>query len=555
MGVLRLCGGARKRPPVGVRMASGFDWKALFPPGEPSTVEAGPQRGVGDELTFLRSFLDACPLGIYMLNSETRMFSYANSSLEAILQYSSRELRTLTFDVVVAAEDHDRVAEMFRRRRLGDPTLPHSYEVLVTNRYGEKRVVMLYPDLVKLDGALLGAVRDITGERIMADPVLYNQRVDSLASLAGGFANEFNNLLGVISGYTQLALSRVDNCGDVTSPLHTISLACQKAAALVTSILTFARRGSHGLESVDITALLRSLASAIRTTTPASITIDTSSVEEGVRIRGDVTQLEQAFMNILLNAVEAMCHQTGTITVSTLLDHQAANGPLGLPAGPYVLIRLDDSGPGIPLELQPKVLEPFFTTKNPTKHPGLGLSTSYGVIRSHGGALEVSSSQPGGTSVRVWLPRDRDPSELVPAVIERGLRPKRSHLVYIVDDQAMVAELLQEVLLSAGYQVLTETQPQVALQTLLDGTIHPCVLIVDLMMPELDGRSLILKLRQAGFSRPVVVVSGFAMPSRGDEQMNLQVQGFIKKPFQNQDVLAVLESALSDVPPPPEVSP
>jgi two-component system, cell cycle sensor histidine kinase and response regulator CckA len=496
----------------------------------------------------LRELVHNLPIGFFALDNESGQFLHVNPAFERIVGYSYDECLHLNYLHVVAPEDRERVREFRSRRMRGDPTLPGSYEMLVQTRAGERRVVQFYVNPIHFDDIIFGALLDITVEKLQVDPLRHMQRMDSLATLAGGMAGEFNNLLAAIDGYAQLAISRLSQGTDAQPALLHIRSATKRARDHVQSLLTFASAGSNAMASVDLHVCISTLLVVLPSTAkyPFSLKHDLSEPDSG-RVRCDSTQIEQSILNVLINAVEALPKDgSGAVSVSLHLSRLLAGNEFHLPEGYFYKITVEDSGEGIKPENQPKVLQPFFTTRKKDMNPGLGLSTANSIIHDHGGALFIDSIYGKGTTVTILLPREKDLDKLVPVRTDSKQKPidLSPTKIMVVDDQEFVAELIRDVLEESGHEVDIQTSAILAFDKLRSLENVPSLLIVDIMMPDMDGRTFIRRLRNEGCNIPVIFTSGYAPPDENDRELAASTIGFLSKPFSNRDLIELVRLAI-----------
>jgi len=488
-----------------------------------------------------------CPIGLFALDNETGLFLKVNTEFARIVGYSKEECRGLSFTRIVAPEDLDRVKDYRERRMRGDPTLPQSYEMLIQTKMGDRKVVLFHANLIPFRDAIFAAIQDITSEKLMLEPMLHTQKMDSLTLLAGGLANEFNNLLTAISGHAQLALTRTGLPSEVARSLQKIESAVSRAVIHVDAMLSFARSGTHALESVAIGPVLSNILSVLPSAGGRHARIVAENLENIGSVRGDGSQLEQAFFNILVNAVESFEKEHGTICVEATHAALSQEADEELPAGEYLRIDISDDGCGIAMESRTRVFQPFFTTKDTPQHPGLGLSVAYGIVQDHGGTIRLQSELGQGTCLSILLPLEKDPSLLVPARLQTETTADAgSETILVVDDQESVAELFRDMLAADGYDAHYETCAATALTKLESGEIVPDLLLVDLMMPDLDGRALIRRVRERDGNLPIVVTSGYSRPEEGDFGLSSMTSGFLKKPFSRDELLGLVRSALRE---------
>ena len=482
---------------------------------------------------------DNCPVGLFALHNTSGEFERVNEAFSRILGLPAEEYVGMPFEQVLAPEDLERVRDYRLRRIKGDPTLPTSYEMLLQNRFGDRKVVLFQAEVVPFKDVILGAIQDITREKLLLNPVMHAQKLESLATLAGGFASEFNNLLAAVSGYAQLAKSRAGELPEVVEALESIQSVVARGVENIQTLLTFARRGSQAIETVDLGALVHDLLPVMPQIGGRNITVAADEATRFGFTRGDGGQLEQALLTVLTNAVESLDESGGDIRISSDTVRFDSEEEDGLPPGDYLIVTVEDNGNGIPLEHQDRVFQPFFSTKDSAGHPGLGLAVAHGIVREHGGTTRLESERGKGTSVSFYLPRDPGPSLLVPAHVTDVSEPPR-RTVLVVDDQDFVGELIGDVLETAGYDCAYLSSGREALRQLADRELSPDLAIIDLLMPDMDGRTLIRKIAALDASIPIVATSGFAAPEEGDRQLTTLTTAFLKKPFLNEELLALI---------------
>lgn len=526
--------------------AERFQWSEFI--GSP---ESGREpRSSHDEAAVLRrmlhSLFEEAPVGLFALDNDTGRFLRVNREFTRITGYSREELLQSSFTRVVAPEDLERVREHRRRRMRRDPTLPRQYEMLLITRGGDRRAVIFDANPIPFSDVISGAIRDITNEKIRRDPALHLQRMDGLASLASGLANEFNNLLSAISGYAELAVSSTSPETRVGRMLGKIQGASREALLHVRDLMAFSRSSSNAMESVDLDRLVLALSGVLPCTAPTKAFEVTLAISPGGNItRGDVSQLEQALLSITLNAIDALPAGGGKIDIAVSQVEVSVLEAGELPLGRYVQVSVIDNGHGIAGEDLARVCEPFFTTRSSSRHTGLGLSTTHGILRDHGGSLTIRSEEGGGTDVTIRLPLDKSPDALVPARLEgHVVRTAGQASLLVIDDQEYVNELFRDILEDVGYEVNCFTSATDALAALRAGSVRPDLVIVDLMMPEMDGRSFIRGARDGGLQAPILVSSGFSPAEEGDQGLRDETYGFLRKPFRPSELRQLVESAL-----------
>ncbi|MFJ3054583.1 histidine kinase famiy protein [Herbaspirillum sp. NPDC087042] len=360
---------------------------------------------------------------------------------------------------------------------------------------------------------------DISRRRDAEQALGQARKMEALGQLTGGIAHDFNNLLQVITGYLdiiQLALrSDVPDLDRVARSTDSIRKASGKAAMLTQQLLAFARKQRLEGRTINLNSLTEGFTDLVRRTLGGDIAVETHLAPDLWNCRLDPTQMEVALLNVLINARDAM-HGRGRVRIDTAnqdLDSDGRALQLGIKRGQYVSIVISDDGPGIPPEILPRVMDPFFTTKDEGKGTGLGLSMVYGFVKQSGGSVRITSGQREGTQVAIYFPATQ---EQVGGVFEYDSRQHHqggNEHVLVVDDRIEVAELAQTMLESLGYRVSMVNAPAEALQLLRSG--RPVdLLFTDLIMPgNMNGVVLAREARRLQPGIKVLLTTGYASES------------------------------------------
>ncbi|UJR84446.1 ATP-binding protein [Sandaracinus amylolyticus] len=321
------------------------------------------------------------------------------------------------------------------------------------------------------------------------------QRLESIGLLAGGIAHDFNNLLTVISAGAECARRRAANGQSPDDELQEIVEASQRAASLTQQLLAFGRRSALQLEDVDVPALVSAIASMMQRVLPRSIEVVLGRVEGDAVVRGDLHRLEQVLLNLCVNARDAMA-SGGRLTLSTnVVDHD-------------VLIEVTDTGVGIPESERLRIFEPFYTTKPVGTATGLGLAVAHGIVRQHGGAIDVVSAPGLGTRMIVRLPRQQGARAMVPAAQPA---PRGGHeTILVADDEPLVLRMAKRTLEAAGYRVVEATDGAEAVEVFRARGHEIDLVMLDVIMPRLDGWRAHQQIRAIAPDVRVILTSGYS---------------------------------------------
>ena len=388
------------------------------------------------------------------------------------------------------------------------------------------------------DGAVRSVVtiiEDTSERRRLESQLAQAQRIDSIGRLAGGVAHDFNNLLTAILGYLELAKSGVPADGPVYADLQEIELAARRAADLTSQLLTFARRQVVAPKVIDLTDLARNADRLLRRLIGEDIELVTILKPGLGAVRVDPGQFEQVLVNLVVNARDAM-PTGGRITIQSDnvdFDETYAAAQPDVAAGPYVQLAVTDNGTGMDKATVARLFEPFFTTKSFGRGTGLGLATSYGIIRQAGGHIAVDSEPDRGTTFRVCLPRvDAVPEPVATGRAVVSLAAPRGHeTILVVEDEAQVRQLTENALRSLGYVVISAGNGEEGLTIARRRLAEIDLLVTDVALPLLGGRELVSRLRADRPGLPVIYVSGYTRGTVQEADLLEPDVIFLAKPF------------------------
>ncbi|MEB3337251.1 MAG: response regulator [Leptolyngbyaceae bacterium] len=390
---------------------------------------------------------------------------------------------------------------------------------------------------------MIGIHMDITEKKLLEAQFLRAQRLESLGTLASGIAHDLNNVLTPILAVVQLLSIKFPNLNDQTRQmLSTLETSARRGAELVRQILSFARGVEGKRFYLQVNYLLLEIEEIIRQTLPKSIEIETNIPTDLWTISGEATQLHQVFMNLCVNARDAMPNG-GTLQITAenlLIDEQYARMHLDARVGSYVVVTVTDTGMGIPPDIIHRIFDPFFTTKDVGKGTGLGLSAVLGIVKSHGGFVDVQSQVNQGSKFKVFLPASHSQSTVPSIADDLELLLGQQELILVVDDEAAVREITKTTLETYNYQVLTASDGIEALSIFAEhkDTIH--AVLIDLMMPAMDGWAVIPLLHRLNPKVHVVAMSGMGSTDAIARSQQLGSQDFLSKPFTARELLQVL---------------
>jgi PAS domain S-box-containing protein len=407
-------------------------------------------------------------------------------------------------------------------------------------------------------GALrvVGAGREVTdrrrleAERRKLERSTYaSERLESLGRLSGGIAHDFNNLLSVILGNAALAEDDLGDEAGLRTRLSRIRSAADHAARLTEQMLAYAGKAQTTRSVVDASAAVEQLLDLVRATLPQDCAFD-ASLTPGLWIEAEVVQIQQVVMNLVTNAIEALEGGRGRVglRVAALAELPAdLEGAEGAPeprSGPYVVIEVQDDGRGMDASTREQVFEPFFSTKFTGR--GMGLASTLGIVRAHGGVAVFESAPARGTTARVFLPRV-DAQEARPARAEQVSSAAQVRgRILVVDDDPDVLEVAAEFLRRDGFEVLCAVGGREGVERVQEEQEAIDAVLLDLSMPGLGGEQAFLAMRQIRPDLPIVLATGFSEALGSDRFRAPGASGFVRKPFDQESLVASVVAALGE---------
>lgn len=394
--------------------------------------------------------------------------------------------------------------------------------------------------------SILTVNREITRKKQLEATLLRSQRLESIGTLAGGIAHDLNNILAPILMSVQLLQMRLDHEQN-QQLLKTLEKNVQRGANLVKQVLWFAR----GMESKrtigEVKQLISEIKQIVTETFPKSIDCKAITAEELGCVCGDMTQLHQVLMNLVLNARDAMPHG-GNLRISAeniAIDEHYAKMNIDAQAGNYVVINITDTGVGIPTQIKERIFEPFFTTKKIGQGTGLGLSTAMGIVRNHGGFVNVYSELGKGTQFQVYLPSCSEEKKITHTVESQTLSGE-GELILVVDDEAAIREATKSSLEVHNYQVMTANDGVEAVSVYAQHQQAISVVLLDMMMPIMDGSLTIRTLQRINNKVKIIGISGLLSNQNIAENVGVGVKAFLSKPCTAKELLQTINVVIAE---------
>ena len=414
---------------------------------------------------------------------------------------------------------------------------------------GEERMAELFAS--PMNGKAILYLVDVSEQKALETKFAQSQKLQAVGQLAGGVAHDFNNLLTVIIGNCEFLLMR-HQAGDPSfKEINEIHQNGVRAAALVSQLLAFSRKQTMQPKTLVLGDVIGELAQMLRRLVGEGITLNVERDPDLWAVHADEAQLGNAIINLVVNARDAM-PSGGTVTIRTVNDTVRAASALGtaiMPAGDYVRIEVADTGTGMSKEIQSKIFDPFFTTKPIGQGTGLGLATVYGIVKQTGGFITVDSEPGKGTAFNIYLPRrkvdavEAAPVEAAPAAA-RDVTGQDT--ILLVEDEEAVRSFAARALRMRGYQVLEAGGGEEALEIVKEQSGSIDLIITDVVMPNMDGPTMVRNVKALHPDLPVIFMSGYAEEAfRKNDQSSEDIH-FLPKPFGLKQLAAKVKEVLSE---------
>ncbi len=506
-----------------------------------------------------RDAFDLLPIGMALLDGDGRIARANKALVELCNPGRPRDDSRLVGDeftaLVAEADRPAAVAYIAQARAAGADAASEAAEPLTVTLAGSRPVVVaIGTRTIELpDGGATGlmlTVQDITSQRQLEQQFTQAQKMQAVGQLAGGVAHDFNNLLTAMIGYCDLLLARTQSSDQSFADIMQIKQNANRAANLVRQLLAFSRKQTLQPRVLNLTDVLGEIGHLLRRLLGDGIELKLVYSRELWLVKADLGQLEQVIINLAVNARDAMDGH-GTLTIET------ANFPVttqddsvheAMPPGDYIRLSVADSGVGIDKEIINRIWEPFFTTKDVGAGTGLGLSTCYGIVKQTGGFIFADSAVGEGTTFSIYLPRHEVP-------VEEKAKPSQAAVeardltgagtILLVEDEDAVRLFSTRALRNKGYDVRPANSGEQALAMFDESEEQIDLVVTDVMMPEMDGPTLIKHLRERVPDIKVICMSGYAEDALRERLADDTGIHFLAKPFNLNDLAGLVKEVLS----------
>jgi two-component system, cell cycle sensor histidine kinase and response regulator CckA len=497
----------------------------------------------------LRSLVEHAPYGIGTISVRQNRFLHANPALVKMLGYRSEaEVLALVVSRDLYCDGDSRwqptqadffsALELIWKRKDGKP---------VTVRASGRRIPSTHNqgDIIEI------IAEDVTARRVLEEQLRHAQKLEALGQLSGSVAHDFNNLISVIIGYSELLTANPKSEGPMREHVETIRKAGERAASLTAQLLAFSRRQAVQPKVVNMNSLIRETQKILQQLAREDVEQRITLAPALGTIKADPGQMVQVIMNLVVNSRDAM-PDGGRLTIETAnvaFAERTTIGGIVVPADNYVRLSVSDTGMGMDAETQAQIFEPFFTTKEAGKGTGLGLATVYGIVKKSGGYVFAESEIGKGTTFNIYFPQfvrglEDDSMEVESSSLRHNENGHGSETLLVVEDEPAFRDLLRDGLESRGYEVLLAANGVDAMQVAEQYTGSIRLLITDVIMPQMSGPELARSLRKVRSSTDVLYMSGYTDDKVGDILSSDELT-LIQKPFYIDDLVRKIQEILA----------
>ncbi|RJP32964.1 MAG: PAS domain S-box protein [Candidatus Omnitrophota bacterium] len=509
--------------------------------------------------------IDQCA-EIIMITDSNGTIQYVNPAFTAISGYETNEVIGKNPRFLKSGfQNQSLYRELWRTIQTGKVWKGHLINRRKDGSYYEEESTI--SPVVDDTGAIINYVsvkRDVTKELELERQLQQAQKMEAIGQLAGGVAHDFNNILTGIIGNMSLAKPESNEKG--RDYLAQALSAADRAAKLVKQLLMFSRKTQMELKPFDLNRILDEAVSLLRSTIDRRIEIEVDTDDHLPSIRADEVQLHRMIMNLCINARDAIMpvlngevqserqENQFTIKIKTYTIKKIPPDCIHTedePVKEFVVLSVADNGTGMDFETQQHIFEPFFTTKKMDQGTGLGLASSYGIVKQHGGWIDFVSELNCGTTFRIYLPAAREAEQTESHEHSPDIRTADSHakgtgVILFIDDEIVIRELAQITLEQEGYTLLLAENGTVGLDLFQREQKHIRLVIIDLSMPQMSGREVLKRIRAINNTVNIIISSGYSNDQNFDQLNELGIEGFLPKPYRPSDLIQITNEILNN---------
>lgn len=504
---------------------------------------------------YQRAMIEASPVAIMSLTPDGLVKTW-NTAAERMFGWCGEEVIG-HFNPIVPNNQHQDFADL-RRKVMSGESLSQIELTRIRKDGTQIHISLSTAPLRNKEGRVTGIMsilEDITkrrqaeeGQDKLQAQLIQAQKMESVGRLAGGVAHDYNNMLGVILGYTELAIEKIGPEDELREDLEEVLSAARRSTEITRQLLAFSRQQTITPEMLDLNETIEGMLKMLRRLIGEDINLFWQPRARKWRVYMDPSQIDQIMVNLCVNARDAIT-DVGKITIETetrSFDQDYCSENTGFVAGDYIMLSVSDDGCGMDKEIQSRLFEPFFSTKNTGKGTGLGLATVYGIVRQNDGFINVYSEPGNGTTFRIYLPRHENMKEDTKSHVLSEPEMKGNETILLVEDEQRILKMTTAMLEKLGYTVLSAQTPAEAIDTAKMQDIKIDLLMTDVVMPVMNGRELSEKIKTLHQNLKIMFMSGYTadlIAHRGvlDEGIN-----FIQKPFAKRELAFKLRNILDE---------
>ena len=495
-----------------------------------------------------RQLVDSAPDALFLHDLDGRIIAANQSACES-LGYSRDELIGLYIQDI---DDKFILGKHLKKFKELEPGIPITFEGLQKRKDGTTFPAEIRLLIVEFDDRhlMLALVRDVTERKYAEEErkkletqLAYAQRIQAIGTLAGGIAHNFNNLLMGIQGNVSLILFEKKPEDSDYLKLRNIQQLVENGAKLTNQLLGYAREGKYEVKPINLNKLIKETTGPFGATKKA-ISIHSELAENLMGIKADQGQIEQALLNLYINAADAMPGGGNLFLKTANITHRdMENKPYKPKPGNYVRFDIRDTGTGMDKETLDRIFDPFFTTKGFAQGTGLGLASVYGIIKGHGGYIEVDSEKDRGTSFTIFLPSTDTPIKEENGVTGEIIMGQET--ILFVDDEELILEAGEQMLQNLGYHVLLARNGKEAVDLFIKNPDPIDMVLLDMIMPDMGGGEAYDRMKEINPGVKVLLSSGYGLDGEAKEILDRGCNGFIQKPFRMKELSLKLREILN----------